>query len=90
MKYVLTDAAKRDIRNISKYTLKNYGVKQEQAYIAMLYAQFEAIARIPSISNQSYMSQTQIDLGLKKISAVLCFIAMWVNVWARSLEYIET
>ena len=47
--YKLTEAAKKDLREISAYTKKTWGKKQEKAYREAIRAALRELAKTPRI-----------------------------------------
>jgi toxin ParE1/3/4 len=50
--FKLTEAAKKDLREISTYTDKTWGKKQEKAYRETIRAGLRAIAKIPEMGTK--------------------------------------
>ncbi len=50
--YKLTEAAKKDLRNISAYTKKTWGKEQEKAYREAIRAALGIIAKYPEIGQK--------------------------------------
>jgi len=52
--YKLTEAARKDLREISAYTKKNWGLEQEKAYREIVRAGLRLISRTPEIGSNRY------------------------------------
>lgn len=59
--YKLTAAARKDLREISAYTKKNWGREQEKAYREIIRAGLRLISRTPEIGASRY----ELSEGLK-------------------------
>jgi plasmid stabilization system protein ParE len=55
--YVLTPDAERDLREVARYTLRQWGARQQRRYASLLEAEFRAIAQrriVPRLFSPDY------------------------------------